>query len=273
MSYLRSSRALSVPVGALTVPDVTLLAGDVNQDGRIDLTDGNLIGQAWNTVPGDPKWDKRADVTDDDTINILDMVAVQFNWDQTAPGPWAAAHATRLVAPDWAVPADKTAETKVVIAPSLAELTAISETVELDIEVQDVTDLWAARVQISFDPTVIRAQDTDPRPSAPGVQIIPGDFLDPAFQTVLVNEVDNTLGTIDFAVTETNPAEPQDGTGVLATIRFEAVGNGTSPVHLDSIQLEDDSNPEPMPIPADAEHGKVVVGGQRIYLPLVLRGG
>jgi hypothetical protein len=87
-SYLPSWRTLVVTEGVLTLPDVTLLGGDVNRDDRIDLSDANLVGQAWNSSSGDATWDERADVTDDGTVNILDMVAIQYNWDETAPVHW-----------------------------------------------------------------------------------------------------------------------------------------------------------------------------------------
>jgi hypothetical protein len=88
-SYLRTWRLVTVAAGqTLTLSDVTLLGGDINQDDVIDLVDANLIGQAWNSTSASPNWDERADITDDGAVNILDMVAVQFNWDEVAPGPW-----------------------------------------------------------------------------------------------------------------------------------------------------------------------------------------
>lgn len=95
VSYLRSWRTVSVPEGLLTVPDLILLGGDINQDDHIGLADANLVGQAWNGTPGDASWDERADVTDDGFVNILDLVAIQFNWDGTAPGPWPSAAVER----------------------------------------------------------------------------------------------------------------------------------------------------------------------------------
>ena len=87
--YLRTSRSLIVSPGQdQSLPDVTLLAGDLNQDGRIEVADGLIICNAWNATAGGPLWDPRADINDDWAINILDLVAVQFNWDRAAPGPW-----------------------------------------------------------------------------------------------------------------------------------------------------------------------------------------
>jgi hypothetical protein len=87
--YLSSWREVTVISGQTTVlPDLTMLAGDINQDGYIEVADAELIAYAWNALPGLPRWDSRADLTDDGQINILDMVAVQFNWSRQAPGPW-----------------------------------------------------------------------------------------------------------------------------------------------------------------------------------------
>jgi hypothetical protein len=164
------------------------------------------------------------------------------------------------------------ATTQVIISPTLTELAGAGETAEVQIWVQDVADLYAYRLQITFDPTVIQVQDTDPRPSAPGAQIIPGDLLDPMNQMVLVNEADNVTGAIDFAVTQTNPATGKSGSGGLATIVFEAAALGQSPVHLLEARLLDDSRPDPVEIQVGIQDGVVKVGfGQTVYLPLVLK--
>jgi len=289
MSYLQSWRTANVPVGLLNLPDVTLLGGDVNQDKKIELADATLVGQAWNSTPASANWDQRADITNDSRVNVLDMVAVQFNWDEVAPGPWPGAvaeqrqepaevkggarEATRPEGPVLSG-AEGLQTAQVVITPTLASLAGVSQTVRLDILVNNVTNLYSARLKFTFDPRVIQVQDSDPRASAPGVQIIAGDFLDPINQQVLINAVDNTAGTIDFAVTQTFPATPQSGSGLLAAIVFEAVGVGISPVHMDTLRLLDNTLPDPQEIPASVQDGQVVVGpAYRIALPLIMRGG
>jgi hypothetical protein len=274
-SYLRSWRSFSLAAGETAVlPDVTLLGGDVNQDDRIEIADADFLGLAWNSTPADAHWRAAGDITDDQVINILDMVAVQFNYFAVAPGAWGTAlaqDAPELDRAGWLTsqgPADVT--TQVVVSPSQASLAGVGETVELDIEVQDVTDLYAAQVQLTFDPSVVQVQDANPLPSAPGAQIRPGDFLDTANQYVLVNEADNATGEIDFAVTQLYPAEARNGSGVLATVIFEAVNPGTSPVQLVGVRLLD--NTDPKEIPAGAQHGEIMVKvGQNIYLPVILR--
>ena len=260
MSYLRSRRTVQVGSGQQTLPDVTLLGGDVDQDDLIQGIDSNLIGRAWNTSPMDPEWDERGDITDDEMINILDMVAVQFNWSQEAPGPWGrAARPERHVATERPQASRLTPATQVVIAPERAKLTAVGETVKLEIQVRGVTDLYSAWLVLTFDPSVIRVRDADPRISAPGVQIQPGDLLDPINQFVLVNEVDNGAGTVEFAVTQLRPAVARSGSGVLATLVFDIVAEGSSLVQLVGVQLLDDSHPAPLMIPVATRGAQIVV--------------
>jgi hypothetical protein len=277
ISYLRSWRPISVPVGPLTVPDVTLLGGDVDQDDHIDDADANLIGQVWNSTPDDPHWNPAADITDDGAANILDMVAVQFNWDEVAPGAWGATQAASApeagvgLWPGWHLRATGAGvTTQVIVTPSDASLSAAGETVELGIAVKDVNDLYSARVQLAFDPSVVQVRDADP--GTPGVQILPGDFLDPIDRLVVVNEVDNVAGEVDFAVTQLRPAQTHSGSGVLATVTFEALGEGTSPVDLVQVRLLDDTPLDPVEIAVGTQGGEIVVqGGHGIYLPLVIR--
>ncbi|MFN8498689.1 MAG: cohesin domain-containing protein [Anaerolineae bacterium] len=270
-SYLRTERGITVPTGLLPLPDVTLLAGDVNQSDRIDQYDAISVGLAWNATPADTRWDERSDITADRSVNILDMVGVQYNWNSVAPGPWGTTEQTKAAFEE-RVPQRPEATTQVVISPTLTTLSAVGNTVEVRIRVQDVTRLYGGRVQLTFNPSVLRVQDADPRPGAPGVQIQPGDFLDPMNQFVLINEADNTRGTIDFAVTQLYPATARTGSGTLATVTFEAIKEGRSPIHLADVGLGDDTQPDPIEIPVSTRDGQVVVGLQpALYLPSLWR--
>ena len=253
-SYLASKRAATVPLGLLTLPDVTLLGGDIDQDGHIYVRDMVAVGVSWATHPSDLAWDQRADITADDAINVLDMVAVQYNWDARAPGPWL----TASLLPQSHPPAERPlTDTRVFIAPANATLSAPGQAIELAVRVEEVADLYGLGFSITFDPAVLRVRDADPRPSAPGVQIRPGDFLDPFNQFVVVNQADNTLGRIEFAATQTQPAQARNGAGVLATITFEAVAEGSSAVTFAEVELVNDARPDPQIIPdqPDARSG------------------
>jgi len=112
-------------------------------------------------------------------------------------------------------------------------------------------------------------QDADPGTS--GVQIIPGDFLDP-INRLEITEITTETGEIDYAVSQRYPAEERTGSGLLATVVFEAVGLGTSPVDLVEVRLLDDTPLDPVEIAADLYDGEVTVVSP-VYLPLVLQSG
>ena len=273
-SYLRSWREVGVPDGLLVLPDVTLLGGDVNGDDHIDEFDAISTGLAWNTTPTDLQWDGRADITDDGTVNILDMVAIQFNWDQVAPGPWDEIRARGLPALPGRQPAAKDLATPLVVSAARAAVSRAGEPFDLQIRVQEARDVYGGRLRITFDPAVIQVRDAEqagrtPGQGGPGGQVRPGDFLDREQQLVLVNAVDNSKGTIDFAVTQLRPAGARSGSGVLATVPFVAVGQGSTMVRLSEVRLGDGSRPDPLEVPAQVRDGRVTVGPLRtIYLPV-----
>lgn len=272
-SYLRTWRQVTVAAGqTLSLPDVTLLGGDVNADDRIGQYDAMGLAVAWNSAPGRPQWSPRADITDDQAVNVLDMVAVQYNWGQAAPGPWpGAATAAHAAAVPPGLPAPE-ATTRVVISPTLTALPAIGKTAEVHVRIEDVSRFYGGHVIVQFDPAVLRVRDADPRPSAPGVQVRPGDFLDPVNRYELVNKADNTAGTIEYAVTQLYPATARTGSGVLATIIFEGKGPGSSPAHISLVELGDDTWPNPQPIPAATQDGQVTVNAHwATFLPLTMK--
>jgi hypothetical protein len=59
---------------------ITLIPGDVNNDGVVDIFDLVLVGIAFGSEPGDPNWDERADLNGDGFVNILDAVIVGTNY-------------------------------------------------------------------------------------------------------------------------------------------------------------------------------------------------
>jgi hypothetical protein len=262
-SYLRASREYSGLVESeVSLPAVTLLGGDLNQDDRIDTPDAVTIGLSWLSAPADARWDPRADITADDATNILDMVSVQFNWKQSAPGPW----------PDTPILAAQ-APVRLAISPTTATAPGMGSLVSLDLVVEEVANLYGFDVVVRFDPALLQVQDADPRESAPGVQIRVGDFFDPINQFVLINRVNNQAGLVELAVTQTHPAAAREGNGTLGTIVLEVVGMGSSAVGFDEVQLVDDTKPDPQLIPVTLQEGLVAIGGVQnsLYLPFLAR--
>lgn len=66
-----------------TLQDVTLLAGDIDDSGEIDVTDAVAIGLAFNTT------DAVSDLNGDGIVDVLDLILMAVNYGQTSDGnPW-----------------------------------------------------------------------------------------------------------------------------------------------------------------------------------------
>ncbi len=298
-SYLRSARTLTdppeTPGDTLTLPSVTLLGGDVDQNGHIFLNDGALVGMAMTVDPVAEEWYQIRDITDDGEVDIRDMVAVQYNWDARAPGPWPdALEAQGAETGQLGTPAERESQTLagalreaarrllgwsaaqndvvVKIDPATATAEGMGIPIRLDIAVEDVEDLYAFAVKVRFDPDVLRVRDANPR--AEGVQVIPGEFLDYENWVILRNGADNETGLAELAITQTGPTEGRDGSGVLGSIIFEGVAEGTTDVRLDEIQLLASDYPNTTPIPSTGQDGIVTIGGggYLIFAPITKKG-
>ncbi len=120
------------------------------------------------------------------------------------------------------------------IVPAASTIVA-DQTVVLSVTVDAVTNLYAVEFVLEFDPTVVEVVDANT--AVAGIQITPGGFLSP--DTVVVNEANNALGTINFALSQSAPSPPVSGSGTLATITFRGLATGTSEVGFTSVTLTD----------------------------------
>jgi hypothetical protein len=113
------------------------------------------------------------------------------------------------------------------IDPALAEV-PVGASVTVDIVVSDVLDLYGISLALTFDPAIVEVD---------GAVLTPGTCPAPDF--VVQNTADNTLGTINYDAASLLPSPPCDGTGIVASITFNKIAAGTSPVHLDTWLLSD----------------------------------
>jgi hypothetical protein len=131
----------------------------------------------------------------------------------------------------------------------------IGDTVNVDVRIANVSNMYGAEVHITFDPARLQVLDDDL--DTPGVQILPGSFFpktDPVF--IVLNEADNTAGTIDFAIALLAPESPLSGTGTLATIRFAAQMAGTAQLGWSSTKL---ATPDGLPIAHTTANGQISI--------------
>lgn len=143
--------------------------------------------------------------------------------------------------------------TVVRLQPATQQL-KVGEMGNVQILIENVTNLMGLEIELQFGPNIIQIQDTDPNKE--GIQIQSGDFLSPDF--VKSNVADNTTGIISYVLVQVPPTPPVSGSGVLATITFQAVAQGSSNLTLSIVKLADS---EARPISATIQSGQVTVNG------------
>jgi hypothetical protein len=101
--------------------------------------------------------------------------------------------------------------------------------VSVDALIKNAPLIYGADVRLIFDPNRLEVVDADPQQA--GVQITPGDFLDPAHSFYLAYQVDNATGNIAYALTLLGVPAVQ-GDGLLARITFIAKTPGQTTVSI-----------------------------------------
>jgi hypothetical protein len=59
------------------------LIGDINKDGIVNILDVVICALAFDSRPGEPKWNPIADLNQDDVVNIIDIVMIAIHFDET----------------------------------------------------------------------------------------------------------------------------------------------------------------------------------------------
>jgi hypothetical protein len=61
------------------------IVGDVNGDGKVDITDVAIVSGAFGSYPGHPRWNPACDLNRDGRVDITDVATVSANYGQTCP--------------------------------------------------------------------------------------------------------------------------------------------------------------------------------------------
>jgi hypothetical protein len=152
--------------------------------------------------------------------------------------------ATALLALPSFATADSTASVQTV--PPVAN---VGDTVAVNVNITDVSDLYAFGFDLVFDPSVLAAQ------SATEGAFLPGGgatFFLPGF-------IDNVGGSVTFNADSLIGAIPGvSGSGTLVTFDFLAIGSGISILDLENTTFLDSSLSD---LPVTLEGGTVTVSG------------
>src|SRR5580704_16132375 len=104
-----------------------------------------------------------------------------------------------------------------------SQLVTVGDTVTLDVDIANVTDLYTFQFSVDFDPSILQAATTTE-----------GSFLPLGGSTFFIpGTIDNVGGTITLlAATLEGMIPGVSGSGTLAILGFDAVALGTSPISV-----------------------------------------
>jgi general secretion pathway protein D len=128
----------------------------------------------------------------------------------------------------------------------LSTFILIGESADLNVRITDVADLYAYQYDIAFNPATLSA-----------TSVTSGAFLSGGGDAFFIpGVIDNTIGRIRLtADTLLGPVAGVSGSGTLATINFQSLSIGMSPITLFNVVLLDSSAGD---ISARVQNGSVI---------------
>jgi hypothetical protein len=189
----------------------TLLEGDVNNDNRINLTDTSLLKSALNTCKGNAGYNANADLNADGCVNASDTT-VGFG-DGTGKGSnYGKLSACRWDSSTQTLRNGQRGEAVTLRTSVIPSNLTVGENFDVIIQVHaaETQAVDGVAAYLNFDPELLQVN-----------QLTPGDQLN----FVLQNDLDNTEGHLDFAMTVWEGEIPT-GQFDLATINFTLLAPG-----------------------------------------------
>jgi hypothetical protein len=91
-NYILSARVEPLP-GETDTADNSLahspiylgIPGDVNADGKVELMDFYYASSAYNSRPGNPRWNPNADINNDGTVELMDFFIMSQHYGEHYP--------------------------------------------------------------------------------------------------------------------------------------------------------------------------------------------
>jgi hypothetical protein len=121
----------------------------------------------------------------------------------------------------------------IALEPATIEV-PVGETVDIAVVVREAQELYGFDISLAFTPGAIEIVDSDA--GTDGIQVGFGTFLESGFS--LLNQVDNSAGTMRFAMTQVNPSPPKNGSGTLLVITVRGLQlGGSSQLTISNVEL------------------------------------
>jgi hypothetical protein len=134
-----------------------------------------------------------------------------------------------LVAQVWIAGAQDTAPRSWLASP--VEQATAGQEFTVTVNVGGATQVYGGSFQLLYDTEAFEVVVTDNK------AVTPGPFFGDAPSFPLKNSTDVTGGTVDYALTLTQPAQPVSGDGVLGTITFRALKDAPVSIQLTKADL------------------------------------
>ena len=142
-------------------------------------------------------------------------------------------------------------------------LVNVSRAVTVEVWLEDAGNYYGLDLRLAFDPALVQV---------PAGRVTPlWEVLDSSNHFIIKNEANNISGTVWYAVTNMNPAEPFTGTGRICTIALTGLVSGTTPLRF-TYTKGSTRNGEGL-YPATVDGSITVQAPERhvVALPLILR--
>jgi uncharacterized repeat protein (TIGR01451 family) len=213
--YLRRETQDTEIEGGVTtsLPKITLLGGDINDDNHIDIFDLVRVGADFRSQPPN---DEMADCTGDGVVNIFDLVLVGVNYDLSGPLAWALPAITASQAGPAHLPFLRR-DGQLGDGPFQLRSTEQDDgTIEVEVIVRSAKPLYGADFTLHYDVSRLKAVVMSDDPVLR--MEVGSDWATGAF--IARNQIDESTGTVRFAASLRKPADPLSGEILLATLHF-----------------------------------------------------
>jgi len=200
---------------------VNLLEGDLNGDCEVGIGDLVILGAAYFSSIGEPRYTPEADIDNDGTVGIFDLVAMGNNYFKTCDDI--------LTSSDYEI--TSRAVSTVTIEPEGNEY-MIGDSFTSNISILTDDNVLGYSLVFEFNSSVLNA-----------TAVTRGDFIDSDGQFVVdFSEIDG--GVIKLDASRFGTTTGISGNDTILVIEFDVIGEGNSTLNLTKIQLLDPNSQE-----------------------------
>ncbi|MFH1095999.1 MAG: cohesin domain-containing protein, partial [Candidatus Desantisbacteria bacterium] len=186
---------------------------DITNDNRVDITDLWIVGKIFGTQDGDREYNLGYDINMDGKIDLFDLVAISTNFSVNPD------IVVQQSAGLYSLSSDKQGIVELYTASPVYK---VGDEFELNLRVDDITNLYGIQFGVEFDPAVLSLMGTEK-----------GVFLGwDAFQ---IESLKPTPGIKKLAQCKTGNVLGASGQGVVAKLRFKAMAEGNTEVKIKDV--------------------------------------